>query len=831
MKSSPGVPSPANISVEKFRFSHAARTAVSKNHCLIHIAAGVLVAIAAATANRVCAQDVPTSPEKHWTAQWITAPGAPERDAVVLHFRKLIDLAHPELHFVVNVSADSQFIFYVNGKESGRGPSRSDLGHWRYETYDIGPLLHAGRNTLAATVWHFGTHAAIAQISERTGFLLRGAGAAESIADTNSSWDVEEETGISALRPNLHDYFAAEPGERWEGKRYDWYAMAATGNANHPGSWAKAVTLGRGSLRFEQDAPNNWQLTADPLPAMEMTEAPPGKVVRTNCAMLSRGFPREAITLPARSKCSLLLDNWQLTTGYPVLTVSAGHGTTLRVTYAEALVDGKGQKGNRNQIEGKHIEGVVDEFLPGGGESKTGFSPLGWRTWRYLQLDVETFDQPVRIEGLKTWFSAYPFVEKGYFHSDDATLDAIWNIGWRTARLDAHDTYMDTPYWERLQYIGDTRIQALISYSAAGDDRLARQAIEAFNNSRIPEGLTQSRYPSSLLQMIPTFSLLWVGMVHDFWMYRGDADFVRAQIPGTRTVLDWFLRRQRNDGLLGKIPWWPFVDWGADFAGGVPPQDENGGSGAMTLQFVEALRYGAALERTYGDAHVAEKYEAAAERAAAAVRKLCWSEQYGLLADTPGQKHFSQHANILGVWLDVIPAARQKEVLAKILSRSDSGFAATGSVPEMTAATYYFRFYLARAIEHAGMGDDYLKLLGPWREMEKLGLTTWAESPEPTRSDSHAWSAHPNYDLLRIVAGVRPLSAGFQKVIIEPHLGGLKEVHAAMPIPQGMLEVNYAGGAKGVEARVKLPEGVAGELLWKGQSIPLHSGEQALTLP
>src|SRR5579863_324128 len=479
--------------------------------------------------------------EKRWTAQWITAPGVPERDGVVLHFRKLIDVAQPSEHFRVNVSADNQFILNVNGKEAGRGPSRADLGHWRYETYDIGPLLHAGRNSLAATVWHWGTHAAVAQMSERTGFLLHGAGAAEGIANTNASWEVEVETGITPLPPKVNGYFAAEPGERWEGKRFDWYATAATANTNHPGSWAKAVTLGRGTLRYEQDAPNNWQLTADPLPAMEMTEVPPGKVMRTSCAMLSKGFPREAITLPVRSKCSLLLDNGQLTTGFPVLAVSEGHGTMLRVTYAEALVDDKGQKGNRNEIEGKHIEGVVDEFLPGGGETKTEYSPLGWRTWRYLQLDVETNDEPVRIEGLKTWFSAYPFVEKGYFHSDDTTLEPIWKIGWRTARLDGHDTYMDTPYWERLQYIGDTRIQALISYSVAGDDRLARQAIQAFNDSRIAEGITRSRYPSSVTQIIPRFSLLWIGMVHDFWQYRGDAEFVKAQISGTRTVLDWFI--------------------------------------------------------------------------------------------------------------------------------------------------------------------------------------------------------------------------------------------------------------------------------------------------
>ena len=37
--------------------------------------------------------------------------------------------------------------------------------------------------------------------------------------------------------------------------------------------------------------------------------------------------------------------------------------------------------------------------------------------------------------------------------------------------------------------------------------------------------------------------------------------------------------------------------------------------------------------------------------------------------------------------------------------------------------------------------------------MLDLGLTTVPEKPEPTRSDSHAWSAHPNYGLLATVLG------------------------------------------------------------------------------
>jgi alpha-L-rhamnosidase len=149
----------------------------------------------------------------------------------------------------------------------------------------------------------------------------------------------------------------------------------------------------------------------------------------------------------------------------------------------------------------------------------------------------------------------------------------------------------------------------------------------------------------------------------------------------------------------------------------------------------------------------------------------------------------------------------------------------------MRSATYYFRFYLARALVHAGMGDQYPLLLRPWREMISLGLTTWAESPEPTRSDSHAWSAHPNFDLLTIVAGIRPGTAGVKTVKIEPHLGELKHVEAALPTSKGMVEVKYRRVSSAVEAHVILPEGITGGLIWKRHEVALRQSEQMLTLP
>jgi hypothetical protein len=209
-----------------------------------------------------------------------------------------------------------------------------------------------------------------------------------------------------------------------------------------------------------------------------------------------------------------------------------------------------------------------------------------------------------------------------------------------------------------------------------------------------------------------------------------------------------------------------------------------------------------------------------------------WAETTGLLADTPTKSSFSQQANSLAVWLDVIPKEQQRAVMIKVLASSSSSATQpkTGVIP-MAQASYYFRFYLARAMVHAGLGDQYIQQLEPWRKMLGLGLSTWAETPEPTRSDSHAWSAHPTLDLLTIVAGISPSSPGFAAVRIAPHLGELRRADAAMPTPKGLVEVRYARKENRWKAVVTLPPDLSGELSWRGQLIRLHSGAQEIMLP
>ena len=216
-----------------------------------------------------------------WKAEWISCPDAPQRDAGVFHFRKTVRVAEQPKNFMVHVSADNHFILYVNGVRVGIGPASGDLAHWRYETLDLAPKMHAGDNVIGATVWNFGTATPLAQMSSRTGFVLQGDGENEQSANTDSTWLVEMENGDSPLPVNfmavLESYYAGPPGELIDARTYDWSWNSA--HISEPGKWKKAMPIGSAAARGSTDSPTIWMLVPDPLPQMEMTRTPVGRAV------------------------------------------------------------------------------------------------------------------------------------------------------------------------------------------------------------------------------------------------------------------------------------------------------------------------------------------------------------------------------------------------------------------------------------------------------------------------------------------------------------------------------------------------------------------------
>jgi hypothetical protein len=337
-------------------------------------------------------------------APWIFPPGA-GNEFGVFHFRRVFELDARPSSFVVHVSADNRYRLFVNGKQVSSGPQRSDLMHWRYETVDLASHLRAGRNVLAAIVWNWGAERPVAQFSRQTAFLLQGNSPREAVVNSGPEWRVLRNEGYSpipVLGSAVGGYFASPPGEAIDARRYPWgweqldfsedgWGAAAAGD----GFRARRTQL-RASNPFGEAG--GWQLVARSIPPMEESPIRFATVRRSEGIAHDDGFlrgTRDAV-VPAKTRAVLLLDQAHLTNAFAVLETSGGAGSTVALVYAEALKDKQGNKGNRNEIEGKTIAGVRDEFRPDGGERRR-FQTLWFRTYRYVQLEIETgARRPVR---------------------------------------------------------------------------------------------------------------------------------------------------------------------------------------------------------------------------------------------------------------------------------------------------------------------------------------------------------------------------------------------------------------------------------------------------
>jgi hypothetical protein len=763
------------------------------------------VLLASIGAAPVAAQDAPDG--------WIAHPTA-DRTPVVLHFRREISLDRAPKQLPAEVTADNRFVLYVNGTRVASGPSTGTIASWRYTTVDIAPHLKSGLNVIAAVVWNFGDFAPLAQQSVATGFRM----VAGPLSTSQPGWLVKIDAGHTAVSGRVQipwQFYVASAPEVIDARQADW---GWAGTQIDGTGWLGAIAAPRAAART---------LVADPLPPQMYSPAPPGTVIRSTVRG-GEGFPARPVTIAANSAAKLLLRRDAMISAYPELEVEGGAGAIIRLMYGEALYDSERKKADRNLVGDRQLLGFFDTFTADG--ARRTFAPLWWRTFRFIEIEVTTAAEPLTLRGLKLYETGYPFEQVARFVSSDPQLNEIWSIGWRTLRVDAHETFMDSSFWEQLQYPGDTRLEMLISYAVSGDERLARQAIDIFAESDTDGGLVQGRYPTRDPVVIATFSFAWVGMLADWSMEQPDSELIRRHLPRMRRALGWFEPLQNTAGLLGKNPQWNFIDWAGqrwDDRDTFPSWGSSNGSCLTTAMWVGALRQGAALESAYGDAAQAAADIARADRARAAIRAHCWDPARGLFADDADRKVFSQHMNVFAVLYDIATPQEMRPILERITVPGQG----IDAPPGMYTSTYYFAWYLVRAFEHAGMADRYFALLATWRQLLELNYTTWPESRGDTRSDTHAWSAHPTADLLGVVAGIRPAAPGYARLRIAPLLGHLTSLDATAATPHGPVSVKYRVAKGRLTAEIRRPANLPGEFHWQGRSYPLTSPVTKLELP
>lgn len=371
-----------------------------------------------------------------------------------------------------------------------------------------------------------------------------------------------------------------------------------------------------------------------------------------------------------------------------------------------------------------------------------------------------------------------------------------------------------------IRYSGDTRFVALFHYLLSGDDRLARQAIIQFASSVSPEGLLQSRVPSHVQQIVLGFSLYWVLMVSDHYLYFGDTTFTRSFLPIVDGILEYFESHIDDLGLVSGVSpeIWQYIDWVKLWAPGpndgdkgVPPSGRTSNRHTFfSLLYVYTLREAALLLERIGRTGLVLEYRERADRTAASVRRHCFdgtlfTDSTSKIADDGA---YSWHCQIFAILGDVVSPDQAGTLIE-----------ASRNHPAISTCSYAMRFYEFRAFAKAGAYHSIVStMFDPWKAMLRNNMTTWAEDDVRQRSDCHAWSAVPIYEYLSEITGLTPIESGCRALLFKPRIKGKKDFHSTVCLgsslvanvgwktnDEGIVTVSLKLSGK-VSLRVQLPE-------------------------
>ena len=742
-----------------------------------------------------------------------------------------------------DVSADERFTLYLDGQAVARGPHRGLVEHWYYQSYEI-RNLEPGEHVLEAVTWQLGIHAPLAQLSHRGGFILKAEGVYDKTLTTGKGgWEV-------APLANTHMTDRGTSGTFGVGSQCE---VAGTGfPCEQPAAnaWTNAVVVrgavvsnpyggrtkgwllfpsGRPDQMYEVKSPGIFRAAREDGKTKAFYQASDAE--SPYVAQFNAALKGASVTVPANVDVRLAWDLDDYYCAYPELEVSGGKGAVVEWGWAESLRNdvhvrkGRNQKGDRNVFVGKNMDQKLCDTFRCDGRADAFFTAPWWRCGRWCELHVKTGEAPLVIKRIAIGESRYPLAVDAHFACDDSTMPSIAKISRRAMEMCMHEMLFDCPYYEQQMYPGDTRIQLNVLNALTRDPRMARFAMSVYDYDRRDNGMVGMNFPTRGTQESATYTMCWVMMFRDYLMWHDDASFLKARMPGVRNALMGLALYENEEGLLENLPGWSFMDWvkGAGaFKGGVAPcgNPGEGVSALNNLQYLLALQSAAAVDAALGETSLAAHWRAKAARLGKTLVAGFWDAGRGALADTKTKDRFSEHAQCMAILADILTPAQRESAFA-VLEKGE-GLSPTSS---------YFAHYLFETYATCGRADLILDRFSYWRNYVAWGARTAFETQEQeARSDCHAWSACPLYFMQTVFAGVTPSEPFFRKVRIAPQPGSLKYVRAKTPHPKGFVETDLQFEGDSVKGTVSLPEGVSGAFEWKGKSLALVPGRQAVAL-
>lgn len=725
-----------------------------------------------------------------------------EKEAVL--FRKKFRYDNNE-KTVIGITADTRYLLYVNGETVCRGPESGDSFRKYYDRIDITDFLHQGENCIAVKVIHYPVgdegirpfdFGAVGFVRSVYGGLCVFCAEGNVQVETDTSWKWKMDNSYSFKLSKK----ARQAGDT-ERINADQYPQGWISLEYDDSEWENAKIIQEADENVSASKYGvlaNWMLHERDIPLEELIQVYPVKIYSEGKEAEFHALNQDIkFEIPSFSAAEFVIDMGRLVTAYVRSDYVSGNGAEIEYLYSECFYQEKNGelcKIQRDDWKNGILDGETDELKLG--KQAFVYEPFEYRTFRYLRVRIQAQETKVVLNGISFWTTSYPFHSKAIFASENPLLEEIWETSLYTLKCCMHDTYIDCPYYERLQYVMDTMIEAQNTYLVLGDDRLAKKALLDFASTQMADGMIYCQAPTTERHVIPGFGIYFIDMLCQHYWYFKDAELVKKYWHVCAGILQYFQNHMRSDGeMMEFLNAWEFVDWTKEWRNslGTPYEGKEG-----EKQYLYMMMYAYGLSKmaemtkmVYGcgsEVYWAECLDTVRKN----IQMQAWDSKEGYYRTSNMAEQFSQHAQVWAVLSGCIKGEAANALMRK-----------TAEDETLIQCSYSMKYYYNRAMEAAGVDCADWNLWNAYEKLLNSGCTTWPEDPIRGRSDCHGWSTTPVFEFAHTLLGIKPKTPGFEEILIEPMQMEMGNMKGEIWTPGGMVHVEREV-QQGETPRVKL---------------------------
>ncbi|MBL8093764.1 MAG: alpha-L-rhamnosidase N-terminal domain-containing protein [Anaerolineales bacterium] len=677
------------------------------------------------------------------TAVWIGSPHPFDLHEAYVWFRHA--WSHDGGQARLAITADSRYSLWLNGVFVARGPARSWPQAQCVDVHDVSALLRKGRNTITVLVYQPG-YSHFAYVHRGAAGLLAWLDVdGARVWSTGSEWRARRDPAFSSDVKRVSIY-AAGVEDRDLRRADGWHALDVEDDG-----WSPArIVAGTGAAPWIDLTPRRLPLLEEhtvKLAPIEQRRAPTPSDPdphRRLAAAWTGGAPTPSRFEIEAGETAL----WCADLGHSQIGQGVVH--VKRALGGERVLIGYAEKRRAGELVFSDPETycrvrLTDAFtLRPGAQTLATFSLRGGR---YIVFAV---DGPAHLDiEFEARLSRYPLSIRpeveAWLHAPegDAELQAIGRMCATTLEACLADGFVDCPWREGAQWVGDALAQAHGLWALSSDLRPLEQTIAQAVEGAYPDGVLATVLPSEAhAYTVLDYNFTWVELLAAHRAFSGSPAQAVAHWPALKRMLVRFAQDVGRDGLLrsqgGRRL---FLDWA--------PVSRSEPSAIYNLHFLLALQTAVALAQAVDAPVEAAAWRAQAEALATAIRGTFWRN--GRWQDDRAGTTASQLAAALAVLTGCANEAEVDGVLDAIVARSLD--LRDEAVPGALVLASPFRHqHVLAALRARGRHAEALAIIrARWGRWARAGEpTTWEnwDVSFPDGSVCHAFSAHVLFDLV-----------------------------------------------------------------------------------